>query len=365
MAAQAFLHVEGHHLEVLNYNFESWPHVGFPRPFYASSSVIIETFEPGQIVSDFLGHYDELADTINNGEPVQYKVEEVSAEVETTDPQSNTPIVPVQGEVEGHDLVPLPVARFLVTTGLGLYLKMLLVDNLMHADLHSGNIMLDLVQSKKRQPTSVKSVAIPDKDKGPSRMAITLVDAGMVAQLTDLEGSVFVGLLASLGSGNGKEAAMFAMQFSDENQITLAKETRQHFTDDMIQLFRVCCRGYGTGVDVGEVLRGVLGLIRKHQIRIDANYATLVVNILCTESLARRMFPNYNLLDAARPLLESYRGMCYTRSGLPKPSARRSSFVKFWLSVMYMKKRVLDGAFFWKEARQKRLSSRNPRQAIN
>jgi hypothetical protein len=51
MSAQSYLHVEGHHLEVLNHNFRSWNHVNFPRPFFASSALILESFEPGQIVT--------------------------------------------------------------------------------------------------------------------------------------------------------------------------------------------------------------------------------------------------------------------------------------------------------------------------
>jgi len=353
MAAQAHLHVEGHHLEVLNYNFGAWPHVSFPRPFYASSAVIIETFEPGQIVTDFLDEYDELAETMNNQQnSAEYQVEE-----EGDTAVSTTPGVPLKG----NDLVPLPVAKFLVTTGLGLYLKMLLVDNLMHADLHPGNILLDLHRStiQRGSSSNEKALAVVDgkHDKqGSSRLGITLVDAGMVAQLTETEGSVFIGLLASLGSGNGREAAAFALQFSEENLNSVTEKTREDFTNDMIQLFSECCRGYGTKVDVGEVLRGVLGLIRKHQIRIDANFATLVVNVLCVESLAARMFPTYNVLDAARPLLESYRGMCYTTTGTPKQNVSKSPFVKFWLSVMYVKKSFQDRSFFRRERRRQRRS---------
>jgi predicted unusual protein kinase regulating ubiquinone biosynthesis (AarF/ABC1/UbiB family) len=39
-------------------------------------------------------------------------------------------------EVTASDLIPIDLANFIVSTGLGLYLKMLLVDGLMHADLH-------------------------------------------------------------------------------------------------------------------------------------------------------------------------------------------------------------------------------------
>ena len=56
----------------------------------------------------------------------------------------------------------------------------------------------------------------------------------------------------------------------------MSAENRDAFARDMVELFGERCRGYGTNVDVGHVLRGVLGLVRTHRVRIDANFATLV-----------------------------------------------------------------------------------------
>jgi predicted unusual protein kinase regulating ubiquinone biosynthesis (AarF/ABC1/UbiB family) len=119
----------------------------------------------------------------------------------------------------------------------------------------------------------------------------------------------------------------------------------------MVKMFAERCRGYGTDVDVGHVLRGVLGLIRIHKVRIDANFATLVVNCLCMESLARRVCPTYGILDAAKPLLQSYRQLCYNADGTPRPEARNSKFVKLVLSASYLKKNMYDDQFFRQEKR--------------
>jgi aarF domain-containing kinase len=135
----------------------------------------------------------------------------------------------------------------------------------------------------------------------------------MVAQLTDEESSSFIGLLTSLGDGDGRAAAEFALRFSIENHID--EKEKEAFVKEMIALFDEKCKGYGTNTDVGEMLRGILGLIREHHIRIDANFATLVINVLCVESLGRRLCPSYNVLDASRPLLETYRKLCFQKDG--------------------------------------------------
>ena len=277
MAAQADLHVEAHHLEVLNHNFRKWPHVQFPRPFFASEAVILETFQKGRICTDIIDWYDEQANELH-------------------------------ADAEGHELIPMELAKFIVTTGVSVYLKMLLVDNLMHADLHPGNIMLDV-----EDPVLDRhgQLSLPNSTQ---QLSVTLVDAGMVAQLTEEESNIFIGLLAAIGEGDGRAAAELSLRFSIENKMRERKKKK--YVRDMERLFAERCRGYGTNVDVGDVLRGVLTLIRRYKVRIDANYATLVINALCVESLATRVCPTYNLLDASKPLLQGYRRFCFESDGV-------------------------------------------------
>jgi aarF domain-containing kinase len=345
MAAQAHLHVEAYHLEVLNYNFRNWKTTSFPQPFYASSSVIIETFEPGVVFGKYVEEFDKKARDISEANGLSPSD---NPKVQEVDQDSNETSLQSAGELHGYDIFPFETARFIMTTGLNLYLKMLLVDNLMHADLHPGNIIFSIDQADElaTMATAKRAMAMINNLDNQSRqdMKITLVDAGMVAQLTDDESSTFIGLLAALGAGDGREAAIFAMQFSLENQ--RSPEEKEAFALDMIELFKERCRGYGTNVDVGEVLRGVLGVIRKHQVRVDANFATLVVNVLCIEGLARSVLPYYNVLDAARPLLETYRKLCYEADGTPKSEARRSRRTKLIMSLMYAKKTLLDKTLF-------------------
>jgi hypothetical protein len=88
-----------------------------------SHAVLLESFEPGELVSTY---------TIDK----------------------------IVGGGSGGATLPRHVAHFVVTRGEDLYLKMLLVDNLMHADLHPGNILLH---------------APPRADP-----TLVLIDAGMV-----------------------------------------------------------------------------------------------------------------------------------------------------------------------------------------
>jgi len=168
---QARLDVEGHHLDLLNWHFRSWPTVNFPRTIFSSQAIVIETFEEGELISDLMA-LSSLSRTR----------------------KSNTTITP-------------KLAQFIVTTGESLYLKMLLVDNLMHADLHPGNILLDASR--------------------PNNPMLSLVDAGMVAELDSTEAQNFIGLLSALGSGDARRAATAVLSFGGETT------TNEEFALDM------------------------------------------------------------------------------------------------------------------------------------
>jgi hypothetical protein len=86
--------------------------------------------------------------------------------------------------------------------------------------------------------------------------------------------------LAVWETGDGGQS--FTLQFSIENNWR-----RENAFIIMVELFAEWCR-VRMDVDVGNVLR-TLGLICKHQVRIDANFATLVVNYLCVEFGASRL----------------------------------------------------------------------------
>lgn len=182
---------------------------------------------------------------------------------------------------------------------------------------------------------------------------VVLVDAGMVACLTYDERSNFIGtncqynihhicfhysiliylfmsfqtgLIEAVGEGNGEEAAEYLLKFSSKHT-SYSNEMKSAFKQDVRILFLEICRGYGTNVNMGQVLRGdqynyrticifafiilivhlkcsgILNTIRKHHVAIDANYATLFLNVLCLDGLASTLLPTYNVLDGAKNFL--------------------------------------------------------------
>jgi aarF domain-containing kinase len=84
----------------------------------------------------------------------------------------------------------------------------------------------------------------------------------MVANLRPSEQLNFVGLLYCMGQGDGGGAADHVLSFSHQ-QTCVGPQEVAAFRSAMAALFAESCRGYGTGIDLARVLRGVLGLVRR------------------------------------------------------------------------------------------------------
>lgn len=255
---QASLEDEAHWLRAVGHNFRKWSDVVIPSPIVSSPSVLIMTLVPGLPIGDYISF---AAHTRSAHE-----------------------------RVDGR--APLSIAQryYVVQRGVDIYYKMLLSDNLMHADLHPGNLLFD---------------AYGRNGVG----AIGMVDLGMTAVLTPDEQHNFIGFLQAIGDGDGRAAARRVLRWAARahgDEMSASGPRDRDFIEAMSRSFESHCQGYGHSVDLGVVLRETLSLVRAHQIPVGANYVTLVVNAMCLEGMARQLVPEYNVMDAARPLLVAH-----------------------------------------------------------
>ena len=372
IASQTDLGVEGRHLYLFNHYFRNWKGVSFPKPIILTQSILVESFEVGDSV-------DKYSRTISCRGNFASQIKKITKESSHVKKEKKKVVdsKDLQDKLKQCDL-----AHFIVTTGQDTYLKMLLQDNLMHADLHPGNILIQQsypmrnnidksVMDKEMKVLIDESPIEIDKKallvakmpshKNPSSKftnsrnlndnknqnmdsistKIVLVDAGMVARLVPDEQMNFIGLLEAMGEGRGDEAAEHVMRFS--NNQNYDHDTKTKFRKDMKELFDQDCRGYGFDVNIGVALRGVLNLVRIHKITIDANYATLVMNCLCLDSMAHNLLPSYNILDGAKPLLR-FNKFLKKVPGTPSCFFRYyfyfnySSFIMYIVSIFSIKK---------------------------
>jgi aarF domain-containing kinase len=289
IASQTDLSVEGKHLYLFNSNFRSWKSVSFPVPIVLSNSVLIESWEEGTTISEYTAMY-------NSNKVMNMATYEKFLATTNTD---TTVTLVKEGDLP-VTLISPSLAFFIVSKGVDVYMKMLLTDNLMHSDLHPGNIFVQQLDSSGLIIPPADHLTHRDRYSAVNR--IVLVDAGMVARLVPEEQENFIGILQAMGNGRGDHAADCVLKFSRRTDYT--ESQKLHFKEDMVVLFGKVCKGYHHNVQIGTVLKGILNLVRIHQVTIEANYATLVMNALCLESLATNLMPSYNILDGAKQMLQ-------------------------------------------------------------
>mmetsp|Transcript_27691 Transcript_27691/g.54073 ORF Transcript_27691/g.54073 Transcript_27691/m.54073 type:complete len:748 (-) Transcript_27691:510-2753(-) len=309
LGVQVRLDFEAANLDLFNANFRACPQVTtiFPSPRsncpsgrkHVSDDVLVESFESGHSVSSYCAAAAAQAlvtasrasrqALTNHGNVdlvrrVSSRLKEAAEDVQLA--VANAVDDEKYRVLEARETVqPLNMAcaRHVVQTGKETYLQMLLVDNFIHADMHPGNIIVRMTP-------------------GAYLPTLVLIDAGMVDVMGPIEQDNFIGLFKAMGSGNGEVAAGYLLKFSKSQDDADA----EGFTRHIKQLFNQKCRGFGTDVDVGEVLQGILDALRRYKVRVDGNYATSVVNLLCVEGVAAALDPSYNLLDESETLLYAH-----------------------------------------------------------
>jgi len=56
-------------------------------------------------------------------------------------------------------------------------------------------------------------------------------------------------------------------------------------------------------VQIGDVLKRVMQLVRTHHVRIESNFTNLVMGIVVLEGLGRQLDPNLDIFQTALPIL--------------------------------------------------------------
>ncbi|KAG0579209.1 hypothetical protein KC19_4G081900 [Ceratodon purpureus] len=157
MTSQADLRVEAINLQRFYNNFEGlhktvvWPKL---IPDLVSEGVIVETFERGSALHEFLRKRSTL----------------------------NTQIAAV---------------------GVDAYLKMILTDNFVHTDLHPGNILARMAEN--------------DKGECIEQLQLVLLDFGLAEELPPRVRYHFLSFIMNIGAADGERAARHLLQFSWPN----------------------------------------------------------------------------------------------------------------------------------------------------
>jgi ubiquinone biosynthesis protein len=162
------------------------------------------------------------------------------------------------------------------SSGMDMVLKQIFEDGFFHGDLHPGNVFV--------LPGDV----------------IALIDFGMVGRIDPETMNELAYVLMSLTKFK-TDGIIRGLEKMDI--ISPDTETRQIKKE----LNRLIDRYYGLDLkdlQLDKILQDVLEVIRRNRIRIPSEFALLFKTLMMAEGIARRLDPNFNMVEHIQPFVE-------------------------------------------------------------
>ncbi|MQL95620.1 hypothetical protein Taro_028281 [Colocasia esculenta] len=261
MMSQVDLAREAAHLSRFIYNFRWSKDVSFPKPLYplVHPAVLVETYEHGESVS----HYVD--------------------------------------DIQGHDRLKSTLAHI----GTHALLKMLLVDNFIHADMHPGNILVRVPPT--RHPS-----------KSRRRPHVVFLDVGMTAELTNSDRVNLLEFFKAVALRDGRTAAECTLRLSQQQTCPNPRA----FIEEVEKSFTFWGTREGDVVHPAECMHQLLEQVRRHKVNIDGSVCTVMVTTLVLEGWQRKLDPDYNVMQALKSLLfkvDWVQSLSYTIEALMSP----------------------------------------------
>ena len=329
MKLQLDLRIEAANLSRFRKNFKERATAWFPFPYteFSTRNVLVEEF----------AHGIPLADFISNG-----------------------------GGVFQHDIA---------SEGLDAFLRMLLLDNFVHADLHPGNIMVRFYQAEQpsirlrrkqeakhpeEQPDVTEEVLSRlrpfrhDKEKWKAELTkidregfrpqLIFIDTGLVTELNATNRRNFLDLFRAVAEFDGYKAGHLMCERCRQPEAVLDQEV---FALKMQHLvLGVKSRTLALGnMKIGDILQQVLGMVRQHHVRLEGDFVNVVISILLLEGIGRTLDPDVDLLSNSLPILRQLGA----QSGKDMMREGDFSMLMVWLGLetrRFMQASIEDVSFF-------------------
>ncbi|KFY19318.1 hypothetical protein V493_08019 [Pseudogymnoascus sp. VKM F-4281 (FW-2241)] len=217
--------------------------------------------------------------------------------------------------------------------GLDAFLRMLLIDNFVHADLHPGNIMVRFYQSSKPHlpfsgnppdpatATDVTETVLErlrpyrkrsDKtgweeeleriDAAGFRPQLIFIDTGLVTELNATNRRNFLDLFKAVAEFDGYRAGHLMCSRSRQPEAVLDQEIFALKMQHLVLSVKSRTLALGS-MRIGDILHEVLQMVRAHHVRMEGDFINVVLSILLLEGSGRQLNPDIDLLSSALPIL--------------------------------------------------------------
>ncbi|SSD61533.1 related to ABC1 family protein YPL109C, mitochondrial [Saccharomycodes ludwigii] len=188
------------------------------------------------------------------------------------------------------------------------FLDMLITNDFIHADLHPGNVIVQFVNNNNltQIPQEVTDLIIRLKQTDSDQTEILkellnnytpricFIDAGLVTELNDRNRVNFIALFNALATFDGYKAGKLMIERSRTPETAIDVEGFAKKVSKLVD--KVKQRTFTLGsVSIGDLLEQMLTMVRKHHVRMEGDFVSVVVAILLLEGIGRQLDPDLDL----------------------------------------------------------------------
>lgn len=198
------------------------------------------------------------------------------------------------------------------------FLKMLIKDDFIHADLHPGNVMIRFVKTNKYETQIISSEEdsfrvshtlrnkIRNKEEDmisylKSALSdytpqICFIDTGLVTELNEKNRINFIALFNALAQFDGYKAGQLMIERSRTPETAIDKEGFALKVEKLVDTVKKRTFTLGN-VSIGDLLDQMLRMVRSHHVRMEGDFVSVVVAILLLEGIGRQLDPDLDLFE--------------------------------------------------------------------
>mmetsp|Transcript_6367 Transcript_6367/g.8864 ORF Transcript_6367/g.8864 Transcript_6367/m.8864 type:complete len:190 (+) Transcript_6367:305-874(+) len=174
----------------------------------------------------------------------------------------------------------------LAKTVFSMNMKMFLRDNLIHSDMHAGNILFSTETAE-----------------------LTILDAGQTASLQPDVAPKFGKFLHAICTRNREEVFRSLLEF-DENKGREIKDV-DGFQEDVNEAMARFCAD-GDVIVVGDIMGQLFFALNKHKLTMRSDVSVTLMSMAVSEGLIRQLDPDFDMAASAMPYIAKY-GTDYLR----------------------------------------------------